>query len=152
MISHPVSFIHPGPIHSGYISAKCAAQKAMEKTPCRIVYGCSLILYDKVVTSAANYSLACSDECHRKKNNIPHGKNYEECFSVHAEQAVLIESHSTRGADLVLYGFDRVENREIAAYPCKICAKMIMHAGIRNIYNLRGEHGATALCQKIIAD
>ena len=151
MIEIPVNFIHPGPLHSGYIAAKNQAQQAMEKTPCRIVYGCSVILHDKVIATAANYSMGCVEECHRKKNEIPHGKMYEECFSVHAEQAALIDAHYTQGAEIVLYGYDMVERHEITAYPCKICAKMIMHAGISQIHNIGGSHGATALCQKIIS-
>jgi dCMP deaminase len=64
--------------------------------------------------------------CLRMKNNIPHGKEYENCRSVHAEQNTIIQA-ATHGVDTT--GATLYTMR----LPCYICAKMIVNAGIRRV-------------------
>ncbi|MCP4218748.1 MAG: hypothetical protein GY765_29220 [bacterium] len=74
--------------------------------------------------------------CLRKKLNIPSGKNYELCRSVHAEQNAIINAAragvSLLGGVMYIYG----ENRDtgvINAFPCFICKKMIINSGLKAV-------------------
>ncbi|MFV9678160.1 MAG: deoxycytidylate deaminase, partial [Methanosarcinales archaeon] len=58
--------------------------------------------------------------CRRDKLNIPSGERHEECVGVHAEQNALLQSgKAANGATLY-----------VNAFPCKICAKLIINAGV----------------------
>jgi dCMP deaminase len=58
--------------------------------------------------------------CRRDKLNIASGERHEECVGVHAEQNALLQAgRDAEGATLY-----------VNAYPCKICAKLIINAGI----------------------
>jgi dCMP deaminase len=73
-------------------------------------------------------------ECLRKKLNIPSGERYELCRSVHAEQNAIINSAragvSLLGGDMYIYGESKPGKKIINAFPCFICKKMIINAGI----------------------
>lgn len=58
--------------------------------------------------------------CRRDKLNIASGERHEECVGVHAEQNALLQAGRDAGG-ATLY---------VNAYPCKICAKLIINAGI----------------------
>ena len=66
------------------------------------------------------------DECLRMKNNIPSGTRHELCYAIHAEQNAIIQAAkvgvSIEGATLYC-----------THYPCVICTKMIVNAGIARI-------------------
>ena len=69
--------------------------------------------------------------CLRDKMNIPSGQRHELCRGLHGEQNAIIQaaSHgvSVDGADLYC-----------TTLPCIICSKMIINAGIRNVYYIEG--------------
>jgi dCMP deaminase len=74
----------------------------------------------------------CEDVgCIRKLNKIPSGQRHELCRGLHAEQNAIIQaaSHgvSIKGAELFCTNF-----------PCSICSKMLINAGITSIYYLEG--------------
>ena len=74
----------------------------------------------------------CSEVgCLRKKLNVPSGEKHELCRGIHAEQNAIIQA-----------AFHGVSVKEAALYctnlPCSICAKMIINAGIKNIYYIEG--------------
>ena len=78
--------------------------------------------------------------CLRRQLNIPSGQRYELCRSVHAEQNAIInaarEGTNLTGADIYMYG-EKVHNNKkeiLKVLPCFICKKMIINAGIRNLY------------------
>jgi len=75
--------------------------------------------------------------CLRDQLNIPHGQRYELCRSVHAEQNAIINAAragvSLLDGDMYIYGRDRKENTLINAFPCFICKKMIINAGLNNV-------------------
>ncbi|MHC1567786.1 MAG: deoxycytidylate deaminase [Candidatus Syntropharchaeia archaeon] len=61
--------------------------------------------------------------CIRDKKNIESGTRHEECLGVHAEQNALLQAgRDAKGATLY-----------VNACPCKICAKMIINAGIERV-------------------
>ncbi len=75
--------------------------------------------------------------CLRDKLNIPHGHRYELCRSVHAEQNAIINAAragvSLLGGDIYIYGSSYARKETIDAFPCFICKKMIINAGLRRV-------------------
>ena len=75
--------------------------------------------------------------CLRDKLNIPHGHRYELCRSVHAEQNAIINAAragvSLLGGDIYIYGSSYESKESIDAFPCFICKKMIINAGLRRV-------------------
>lgn len=75
--------------------------------------------------------------CLRKKLNIPSGQQYELCRSVHAEQNAIINAAragvSLLGGNMYIYGQAKDTGEVINAFPCFICKKMIINAGLNRI-------------------
>jgi len=75
--------------------------------------------------------------CLRKKLNIPSGTKYELCRSVHAEQNAIINAAragvSLIDGDIYIFGKLRDTNMTINAFPCFICKKMIINAGLKRV-------------------
>jgi dCMP deaminase len=75
--------------------------------------------------------------CLRDKLQIPHGQRYELCRSVHAEQNAIINAAragvSLLGGDMYIYGKIYGKNTPIDAFPCFICKKMVINAGIERV-------------------
>ncbi len=69
--------------------------------------------------------------CLREQRNIPSGERHELCRGLHAEQNVLLQAAyhgiSIKGATLYCTN-----------YPCVICTKMLINAGIKKIIYLEG--------------
>ena len=65
--------------------------------------------------------------CLREKMSIPSGQRQELCRGLHAEQNAIIQAayHGTPINGSVLY---------CTTYPCSICMKMIINAGIKEVY------------------
>lgn len=65
-------------------------------------------------------------ECLRIKLGIPSGTRHELCYAIHAEQNAIIQAAklgiSIEGATLYC-----------THYPCTICSKMIINAGIKRV-------------------
>jgi dCMP deaminase len=75
--------------------------------------------------------------CLRDRLGIPHGQRYELCRSVHAEQNAIINAAragvSLLGGDMYVYGSAPGDATPIDAFPCFICKKMIINAGLKRI-------------------
>jgi len=75
--------------------------------------------------------------CLRDRLDIPHGERYELCRSVHAEQNAIINAAragvSLLGGNMYIYGTVFNEEKPINAFPCFICKKMIINAGLDRI-------------------
>lgn len=75
--------------------------------------------------------------CLRDRLNIPHGQRYELCRSVHAEQNAIINAAragvSLLGGDMYIFGSDARSGQPIDAFPCFICKKMIINAGLKRV-------------------
>ena len=74
----------------------------------------------------------CSETgCLRDKLNVPSGENHELCRGLHAEQNAIIQAayHGTSigGADLYC-----------TTFPCVICTKMLINAGILRVFYEQG--------------
>ncbi len=76
------------------------------------------------------------NECLRDRLNIPHGYRYELCRSVHSEQNAIVNAArlgtNVSEGDMFLYGEGKERNR-IDFFPCFICKKMIINAGLNRI-------------------
>jgi dCMP deaminase len=75
--------------------------------------------------------------CLRDKLNVPHGQRYELCRSVHAEQNAVINAAragvSLLGGDMYIYGSVPGKPKPINAFPCFICKKMLINAGLDRV-------------------
>jgi dCMP deaminase len=75
--------------------------------------------------------------CLRDRLNIPHGQRYELCRSVHAEQNAIINAAragvSLLGGDMYIFGSSTESGAAISAFPCFICKKMIINAGLNRV-------------------
>ena len=84
------------------------------------------------------------NECLRDKLKIPHGRNYEICRSVHAEMNAIINAAragvSLLNGNMYIYLRDR-EGKEIDSFPCFICKKIIINAGINKVISSTKEKG-----------
>lgn len=85
--------------------------------------------------------------CLRDKLQIPHGQRYELCRSVHAEQNAIINA-ARAGVSLLrgdMYIFGSVpDGRPVDAFPCFICKKMIINAGLVRVVCSTASGGSTA--------
>ena len=85
--------------------------------------------------------------CLRDKLQIPPGQRYELCRSVHAEQNAIINA-ARAGVSLLrgdMYIFGSVpDGRPVDAFPCFICKKMIINAGLVRIVCSTAAGGSTA--------
>ena len=121
-----------------------AREVSLRSTCLMISFGCLIVKDDQIISTgyvgAPRKTKDCLDLgfCIRRKNNIESGKGYEMCRSVHAEMNAIINAAragvSLLGGDMYLYTAKNEENgySPVSAYPCLLCKKMIINAGIRN--------------------
>ncbi|MBD3207908.1 MAG: hypothetical protein GF370_00430 [Candidatus Nealsonbacteria bacterium] len=119
-----------------------AKQIAQRSTCFRVRFGAIVVKEDAIVATgyvgAPRKTLDCFErgECLRDRMHIPHGHRYEICRSVHAEQNALINAArsgaSVLGADMFIYG-EKPDGELIDAFPCFICKKMVINAGLERV-------------------
>lgn len=91
--------------------------------------GAVLVRDTKILATGYNgppKGLPHCEECLREKLKVPSGERHEISRAVHAEQNVIIQSafFGVPTKDAILY---------VTNYPCVICAKMLINAGIKEI-------------------
>lgn len=112
------------------------AQEVAERSTCfRNKGGAIIVREDQIVATgyigAPRKTKDCleRDNCLRSELNIPSGQKYELCRSVHAEMNAIINAAragvSLLGGDMYLFCKDR------DSFPCFMCKKMIINAGIK---------------------
>jgi dCMP deaminase len=81
--------------------------------------------------------------CLRDKLGVPSGQRHELCRGLHAEQNAIIQGarHGISLEGAMLY---------CTTFPCVICLKMIINAGLTHVYYLEGY--ADAIAEQIIAE
>lgn len=127
----------------------CAENFAYRSTCIKRKYGAVIVKDDAVISTGYNGSPRgfenCCDigECSRIEKNMHQGEGYAICRAVHAEANALLNCsrEQTIGADLYLAGVNPDDLSVHKAKPCPLCARMIIQAGIRNVY-LRTDDGA----------
>ena len=84
--------------------------------------------------------------CLREKLNIRSGTQYELCRSVHAEQNAIINAARSGvrllGGDIFIYGELGESKNVINAFPCFICKKMIINAGLNRVITSTADSNA----------
>ena len=119
-----------------------AKEVAQRSTCYRVKIGAIIVRNDVIVSTgyvgAPRKAKDCFERgfCLRDELKIPHGQRYELCRSVHSEMNCLINAArsgtSVLGGDMYIWGCDRNGNL-IDAFPCFICKKMIINAGLKRV-------------------
>jgi len=109
----------------------------------KVLIGAIIVKEDQIIAAGyvgAPRNVKSSMEhgfCLRQKLNIPSGSQYELCRSVHAEQNAVINA-ARAGVSLIdgnmyIYGESRESGETINAFPCFICKKIIINAGLNRV-------------------
>ncbi len=108
------------------------AHLASERSTClRRKVGAVIVADKRVLTTGYNGAPKglphCEETgCIRQQRNVPSGERHELCRGVHAEQNAIIQAAvfgvSVKGA--IIY---------ITNYPCSVCAKLLLNAGISEV-------------------
>ncbi len=109
----------------------------------RARHGSIIVRDDQIISTGYNGAPRKTKDCLERGNclrtqmGIPSGQRYEMCRSVHAEQNAIINSAragvSLLGGTIYLYSERSSEDSVFSpmdAYPCFICKKMIINAGL----------------------
>jgi len=106
--------------------------------------GAVIVINDQVVSSgycgAPRKTKDCLErgECLRAKMEVPSNERYELCRSVHAEQNAIINAAragvSIFGGEIYVWGYDLEARRIRDCYPCLMCLKMAVNAGLKKVY------------------
>ena len=117
-----------------------AREVARRSTCYRRSIGALIVRDDQIVSTgyagAPRKTRASTEHgfCLRDKMGIPHGQRYELCRSVHAEQNAIINAAragvSLLGGDMYIFGSVPESGAAINAFPCFICKKMLINAGL----------------------
>lgn len=120
-----------------------AKEIAQRSTCFRAKYGAIIIKNDQIISAgyvgAPRGTKDCFERgyCLRDELKIPHGSHYEICRSVHAEMNALINA-GRAGVNLLngamyIYAENGKTKERVDAFPCYICKKMIINAGLDRI-------------------
>ena len=126
------------------------AKEAASRSTCfRAMHGAVIVKDDQIISTgyvgAPRKTKDCFERnsCLRRELGIPSGQRYELCRSVHSEQNAIINAArsgvSLFGGRMYLYSV-KVDDGKIIpidAYPCFICKKMIVNAGIKEVYTIQ---------------
>ncbi len=113
------------------------AQLASTRSTCiRRQVGAVLVKEKKILATGYNgvpSGIAhCTDTgCLRDEEGIPSGQRHELCRGLHAEQNAILQAayHGVSIQGSILF---------CTNFPCVICSKMLINAGIRQIFYLEG--------------
>jgi len=121
---------------------KIAETVAIKSTCLSVSFGCIIVKSDQIISTgyvgSPRKTMDCIElgYCIRRKNNVKSGTGYEMCRSVHSEMNAIINA-ARSGTSLLdgdMYLFTAKRDGEslvkINAYPCLLCKKMIINAGI----------------------
>ncbi len=104
---------------------------AKRSTCLRRRVGALLVLNKRILSTGYNGAPAglrhCGEiGCLREQLNVPSGERHELCRGLHAEQNSIIQAavHGVAINGAVLY---------CTHYPCAVCAKMLINAGVRSM-------------------
>lgn len=125
----------------------CAEVFAYRSTCIKRKYGAVIVKDDVVISTGYNGAPRsfenCCDlgKCPRIERNMHQGDGYGICRAVHAEANALLNCsrQQTIGADMYLTGINPDDNSIHRAKPCPLCARLIIQAGIKNVYLRVGE-------------
>ena len=114
------------------------------RSTCFRAHGGAIIVRDDQIISAGYVGAPrgtkdCLERgyCLRDELKIPHGTRYEICRSVHSEMNAIINAAragvSLLGGTMYLYTENGKTKEKFDTFPCYICKKMIINAGLDRI-------------------
>jgi len=120
------------------------AQVVSRRSTClKVLIGAIIVKEDQIIATgyvgAPRHTRSSLEHgfCLRRRLQIPSGTQYELCRSVHAEQNAIINAAragvSLLGGDMYIFGEERESGKTIFAFPCFICKKMIINAGLDRV-------------------
>lgn len=120
------------------------AKQVCKKSTClRYRFGTVIVRENQIISTgycgAPRKTKDCYDHgiCLREKEGIPSGQRYELCRSVHSEQNAIINAAragvSLFQGDIYIYRENASTGELEDAYPCFICKKMIINAGLNKV-------------------
>ncbi len=120
------------------------AEVVAERATCiRRHYGAVIVKDDEVISTgyvgAPRGRANCNElgYCTRERLGVPRGERYELCRSVHAEANAIISSPRSEmlGSSIYLVGREVKTGEYVErAMPCAMCKRLIINAGIENVY------------------
>ncbi len=121
------------------------AETVSQRGTClRKQYGAVIVKNDEVVSTgyvgAPRGRANCIDlgYCIREQLQVPRGERYELCRSVHAEANAIISASRERmlNSSLYLSGIALKDSNNYVknANPCSMCKRMIINAGIEQVF------------------
>jgi len=119
------------------------AESVAERGTClRNNYGSVIVNNDEIIstgyTGAPRGRANCLDlgYCIRSQANMPSGKGYDTCRSVHSEQNAIISAarKDMLGGTLYLVGVNKRNGEYVKDNkPCSFCKRMLINAGIEKV-------------------
>jgi dCMP deaminase len=120
------------------------AKEVSRRATCyRVRIGAIIVRDDQIIATgyvgAPRKTKDCFEHgfCLRDKLGIPHGHRYELCRSMHAEMNAIINAAragvSLLGGDVYVYGERLPESKVFDCFPCFICKKMVINAGLSRV-------------------
>lgn len=111
--------------------SRIAAEVAQRSTCLRRRVGAILVREKRILATGYNGAPRgirhCSETgCIRETHNVPSGERHELCRGLHAEMNALIQA-ATHGIRV------RVATLYCTTFPCSLCAKMLINAGVMRI-------------------
>jgi len=127
------------------------AKEVAERSTCfRLKIGAVIVRDDQIIATGYNGAPRKTKDCLergfclREQMSIPHGQRYELCRSCHAEMNAIINAAragvSLLNGDLYVYGTDS-SGKEFDTFPCFLCKKMIINAGLNRVISSTKEKG-----------
>lgn len=119
------------------------ARDAAKKGDClKSNYGAVIIKNGKVISTGYTHTVKdffpckMSGYCIRESLGIPSGEGYEYCRSIHAEWDAISKANieDLKGSAIFILGIDGKHGEIKESFPCQICKKLILDAGITEIY------------------
>lgn len=120
-----------------------ARQIGAHSTCYRNRIGTIIVKEDQIIATGYIGAPRKTKDCFERRNclrtmmGMPHGQRYEICRSVHSEQNAIINAsrgtNSTLGGTMYIWGEDTASGKLIDAFPCFICKRMIINAGIERV-------------------
>jgi len=116
------------------------------RSPCiRARYGAIIVKNDAIVSTGYNGpvrgGINCYEvECIKDILDLPHGRAYDLCPAVHAEENSIFNAArngaSVIGGTLYLYGIDPRSGKTIYSEPCDRCKRAIINAGLVRVVTI----------------
>ena len=127
---------------------KIAFDVAERSTCLRRKVGAILVKNKRILATGYNGAPSglrhCEDMgCIREQQNVPSGQRHELCRGLHAEMNAFLQAavHGVSTQDAALY---------TTTFPCSLCAKMIINAGVKRVVEA-GEY-PDALASDLLAE